>query len=49
MVKSGDRMYLGVRDMKKYNNNLIDRLGGIWFIISLGFIGWVLGIVLSLK
>jgi hypothetical protein len=34
--------------MKKYSNNFIDRLGGIWFIVSIGFIVWVLGIVLSL-
>jgi uncharacterized membrane protein HdeD (DUF308 family) len=35
--------------MRKYSDNLIDKLGGWWWIISLGFVGWVLGIVLSLK
>ena len=33
----------------KYGENLIDRLGGIWWIIGVVFIGWVLGIVMSLK
>jgi hypothetical protein len=35
--------------MRKYSDNLIDRLGGWFWIICVGFIVWVLGIVLSLK
>jgi len=42
-------MVLGVKEMRKYSNNLIDRLGGWWFIIGVGVVAWVLGIVLSLK
>lgn len=44
-----DKMELEVREVRKYSNNFIDRLGDWWWIIAIGFISWVLGIVLSLK
>jgi len=33
--------------MRKYSDNLIDRLGGIWWIIGIGVVGLVLGIVVN--
>jgi len=38
---------MGKRD--RYGENIVLRLGGYWWVIAVAFIGWILGIMLSLK
>jgi hypothetical protein len=42
-----DKMELEVREVRKYSDNLIDRLGGWWFIMFVGVLGLVAGMILS--